>query len=438
MSWPARPVLPIGEFLPVRRPFVVSCVVLALAAAGTGTALALDRPLPAAPPVSAQPAPAVPEATAAAVPSCAAPRAGHFSCLAQVRTAPSPARVTPFVAASTPAGLGPRELAQAYRLPGTVPGTRRLVAVVAAFDDPTAERDLAVYRRTFGLPACTTRNDCFRKVDQRGGRKLPRADRGWSQEIALDLAMVSAGCPRCRILLVEADDTRSTSLGAAVVTAARLGAVAIGNSYGGTGVSDRTHGRFYDHPGVAVVAATGDSGFGTAYPAASTFTVAVGGTSLRRAPGTARGWVETAWKGSGSGCSRANRALPAASRAGTACRGRAVADVSAVADPATGVAVYGPVAARRSGWMTMGGTSASAPLLAALYARAGSVGRGSGVRANALPYAAARSLNDVVRGRNGSCPTRRWCTAGTGWDGPTGLGTPRGLGAFTRRPATAR
>jgi subtilase family serine protease len=200
--------------------------------------------------------------------------------------------VTP--AAATPSGLFPADLQSAYKLPSATAGAGRTVAIVDAFDDPAAESDLGVYRSQFGLPACTTANGCFRKVGQTGTTSLPRKNASWAEEISLDVDMVSATCPLCHILLVEANSNSFANLGAAVNTAARLGATAISNSYGGSDASDSTNGAFYNHPGVAVTASSGDGGFGVEYPASSSFVVAVGGTSLRKAAGTTRGWTESA------------------------------------------------------------------------------------------------------------------------------------------------
>src|SRR6185312_10052206 len=254
--------------------------------------------------------------------------------------------------AATPSGYFPADLQSAYKLPSSTAGAGQTVAIVDAFDDPAAESDLGVYRSQFGLPACTTANGCFRKVGQTGTTSLPRKNASWAEEISLDVDMVSATCPLCHILLVEANSNSFANLGAAVNTAARLGATAISNSYGGSDASDSTNGAFYNHPGVAVTASSGDGGFGVEYPASSSFVVAVGGTSLRKAAGTTRGWTESAWSGAGSGCSAFNTAIPSAASFNTGCARRAVADVSAVADPNTGVAVFDSVPFQGfSGWL---------------------------------------------------------------------------------------
>jgi subtilase family serine protease len=277
-----------------------------------------------------------------------------------------------------------------------------------------------VYRTQFGLPACTTANGCFRKVNQNGGTSYPRADRGWAQEISLDLDMASAICPNCKILLVEASSNSFSNLGAAVNRAATMGASAISNSYGGSESSGETgYEASYDHPGVTV--SSGDGGYGVEYPAASQYVTAVGGTSLSTASNT-RGWAETVWSGAGSGCS-AYITKPTW-QTDTGCSKRTVADVSAVADPNTGVAVYDTYGGS-SGWLVFGGTSVAAPIIAGVYALAGnSTNNGS------IPYSHSSLLFDITSGSNGSCGGSYLCTAGTGYDGPTGLGTPNGSGGF--------
>lgn len=331
--------------------------------------------------------------------------------------------------AAAPVGLTPADLQSAYQLPSSSAGAGATVAIVDAYDDPHAESDLAVYRQQFGLPACTTANHCFRKVDQTGGQALPDPDPGWSGEISLDLDMVSAVCPRCHILLVEADSAAQANLGAAVDTAVRLGADAVSNSYGGPDASDASYGRYYHHPGVAITASAGDSGYGVSYPASSKWVTAVGGTSLRPSTRAGRGWTESVWSGTGSGCSDRNTA-PWQPAATTGCDGRAVADVAAIADPATGVAVYDSETDEgASGWVTFGGTSAGAPIIASVYALAGNT---AGVTDGSYVWThhPSGAFNDVRSGSNGDCPTSRWCTAHSGWDGPTGWGTPHGVAGF--------
>ncbi|MDQ1746089.1 MAG: hypothetical protein QOD07_352 [Frankiaceae bacterium] len=367
--------------------------------------------------------PAAETSTTTQVPVCKRPPHGRVACFAIRVDTRTGGRVRH---ASAPVGLVPADLRSAYALP-TTRGTGHTVAIVDGYDDPSAEHDLAVYRAQFKLPACTTGNGCFRKVDQSGGGHLPAPDPGWSEEISLDLDMVSAVCPRCHVLLVEATSASQANLGVAVDTAARLGAVAVSNSYGGADAPDSTYGRRYHHPGVALTASSGDSGYGVSYPASSRWVTAVGGTSLRRAH-TKRGWEETAWSGAGSGCAGSN-AAPYQSSTTTQCSHRAVADIAAVADPATGVAVYDSYAFEGTGgWLTFGGTSVSAPIIAAVFALAGNT---AGVADGSYVWKHhSGGVNDVTSGSNGSCPTARWCTARRGWDGPTGWGTPKGVAAF--------
>jgi len=322
---------------------------------------------------------------------------------------------------ATPQGLSPAQLRGAYSLTSSGSSTTT-IAIVDAYGDPNAESDLAIYRSQFGLPACTTANGCFRKVDQNGGTNYPRGNTGWAEETSLDLDMVSAICPNCHILLVEAKSATIANLGAAVNRAATMGAAAISNSYGGSDLSDASA-PFYNHPGIAVTASSGDSGFGVQFPASSHFVTAVGGTTLNMS-GTTR-VSETVWSGAGSGCSTLNTALSGAATFNTGCAGRAEADVSAVADPNTGVSV---VDTYRTGttWLVFGGTSVAAPIIAAVYGLAGNT---SSIDNN-FPYAHSSSFHDITSGSNGSCSPSQLCTARTGWDGPTGLGTPNGTGGF--------
>ncbi|MGW7530998.1 putative Ig domain-containing protein [Amycolatopsis sp. NPDC054798] len=376
--------------------------------------------------------------TASALPAAAAPAAAHptarvcaekakpgmVTCFAERQTDTMRAMVAP---GALPGGFGPADLRSAYNL--TAAGSASAtVAIIDSNDDPNAESDLASYRSTYGLPACTTANGCFKKVNQNGQTSpLPSADSGWAGEISLDVDMVSAICPNCHILLVEANQPSMADLGTAVNTAVSMGAKYVSNSYGGgeDGTEPSSDSSYFHHPGVAITASTGDSGYGISYPASSQYVTAVGGTSLSR-NSSARGWGETAWSGAGSGCS-GYVAKPSFQNVTTACSKRAVADVSAVADPQTGVAVYQTYGG--SGWAVYGGTSASAPIIASVYALAGTPGASD--TPGAYPYSHTGNLNDVTSGSNGSCSSSVQCKAGPGWDGPTGLGTPNGTAAFT-------
>jgi subtilase family serine protease len=387
--------------------------------------------------------------TTAILRSCAAPKAHHASCLAllrarQVRLADGTVRAA--APAATPSGYGPADLAAAYKLPTTTAGTGQTVAIVDAYHDPNAESDLAVYRSQFGLPACTSASGCFRQVNQTGGTTPPATDTGWAQEESLDIDMVSAVCPNCKVLLVEASSATDADLTKAVNEAAALGATEISNSYGGSETSSETSlNSAYNHPGIAITASAGDSGYGVEFPAAVPTLTAVGGTSLTHAS-NARGWSETVWgsssgglfglsSGTGSGCS-AYEAKPSWQK-DAGCAKRTVADVSAVADPNTGVAVYDstPDTTGNVGWLEFGGTSVSSPIIASVYALAGNAASTSGA---SFAYAHTSSLFDVTSGSNGSCggvlsggsSKKYLCTGQAGYDGPTGLGTPNGTGAF--------
>ncbi|MGC0314711.1 subtilase family serine protease [Kitasatospora acidiphila] len=376
--------------------------------------------------------------------SCAIPQhAGYLACNALHVTGGTtvstrlahPAAATHTAAAqaaATVSGYGPTDIQSAYNLASAAAsnGAGETVAIVDAQDDPNAEADLAAYRSQFGLRACSTANGCFSKVDENGGTNYPSPDSGWAGEISLDLDMVSATCPNCNILLVEANTASTQDLGTAVNKAVALGAKFVSNSYGGSESADEVSAdsSYYNHPGVAITASAGDSAYGVEYPAASPYVTAVGGTSLTK-DSSARGWSESVWgtsasEGTGSGCS-AYEAKPSW-QTDSGCGNRTVADVSAVADPATGVAVYDTYGA--SGWQVYGGTSASSPIIASVYALAGNPG------ANTTPaadlYANTSALNDVTTGSNGDCGSYL-CTAGPGYDGPTGLGTPNGTAAFS-------
>jgi subtilase family serine protease len=225
------------------------------------------------------------------------------------------------------------------------------------------------------------------------------------------------------------------NLGTAVNRAVTLGAKYVSNSYGGSESSSDTSydSSYFNHAGVAITVSAGDSGYGAEYPAASKYVTSVGGTALAKATSTTRGWSETVWKtssteGTGSGCS-AYDAKPTW-QTDTGCTKRTISDVSAVADPATGVSVYDSYGIT-AGWYTFGGTSASSPIIAGVYALAGTPSTSS--YPASFPYAKAgtSALNDVTSGNNGTCSTTYLCTAQSGYDGPTGLGTPEGVSAFT-------
>ncbi|MGW2570526.1 putative Ig domain-containing protein [Streptomyces sp. NPDC001537] len=361
---------------------------------------------------------------------CATAAPGHASCFAQRRT-DIKQRLASAVAAAAPSGLSPANLHSAYNLPSTG-GSGLTVAVVDAYNDPNAESDLATYRSTYGLSSCTKANGCFKQVSQTGSTtSLPTNDTGWAGEEALDIDMVSAVCPNCNIILVEANSANDTDLGIAENEAVSLGAKFVSNSWGGSESSSQTSEdtSYFKHPGVAITVSAGDSAYGAEYPATSQYVTAVGGTALSTSSNS-RGWTESVWhtsstEGTGSGCSAYD---PKPSwQTDSGCSKRMEADVSAVADPATGVAVYDTYGG--SGWAVYGGTSASSPIIAGVYALAGTPG--SSDYPAKYPYSHTGNLYDVTSGNNGSCSTSYFCTAQTGYDGPTGWGTPNGTTAFT-------
>ena len=318
-----------------------------------------------------------------------------------------------YVPYANPSGLAPSDLRDAYKLPSSG-GNGTLVAIVDAYDSPNAESDLATYRSQFGLPPCTSQNGCFQKVNEQGqASPLPQQDQSWAGEIALDLDMVSAVCPDCRILLVESSSSNMDDFGQSVDTAVKLGAAVVSNSYGGQEDNTVTGGeKYFDHPGVAIFVSSGDNGYNTNYPASSAHVIAVGGTSLVQS-GNSRGWSETAWNNGSSGCSQY---IPKpAWQTDKGCNMRTVADISAVGDPNTGVAIY------QGGWQVYGGTSASSPIVAAAFALLGKASS-----APDFPYKNTGDWFDVTSGSNGSCSGSYLCTAGPGYDGPTGFGTPDG------------
>jgi subtilase family serine protease len=389
---------------------------LALATAGllalSGLALAAG-PADAAPPAgSAAPAHAHKRV-------CNLPVAGRAACDALVVTDAASGR--PLATTSYASGYSPQQLQTAYGPFGTNAPT---VAVVDAYANPNAATDLNVYRQQFGLGAAK-----LTQVNQNGGAiGSVTGNTGWGQEEMLDLEMVSAICPGCSILYVGANSASFSDLAAAVDTAAGRGAKVISNSYGGSEFAGETSLTNWNIPDVAVTVSSGDNGYGVEFPAASAGAIAVGGTTLKLDSTNHRA-SETVWSGAGSGCS-AYITKPAWQH-DSGCSRRTIADVAAVADPSTGVAVYDTYGSTGgANWYVFGGTSVAAPLVGAIYARAGIVDSSSYPVANA--YADAGGLFDVTSGRNGTCSSKRstatayLCTGAVGYDGPTGNGTPKG------------
>lgn len=333
-------------------------------------------------------------------------------------------------------GFAPPELQSAYDLPSGSAGTGQTVAVVDAYDDPDAESDLANYRSHYKLSACTKANECFRKINQTGGSTPPEPGEkavvaAWVDEISLDLDMVSATCPNCHILLVEANSEEEKDLAAAENEAVKAGATEISNSYDIPEASQPA--KFaadYDHPGIPITAAGGDFGWasGVESPAANPWVIAVGGTALKSAKST-RGWSEEVWyeKGSGDGTGSGCSEEPKPSwQLDPECTNRTTNDVAAVGDPNTPVSVYDSYETSDH-WRLVGGTSVATPIVAAAMALAGSYTK-SFAGASALyldDELEPQAFNDVVTGVNGSCGDYL-CEAEIGYDGPSGLGSLNG------------
>ena len=346
-------------------------------------------------------------------------RPGEMRCLALVR---DDAASHEFGPDGSPAGYGPADLQSAYNFNPTG-GSGVTVAIIDAFDNPNLESDLQVYRAQYGLPTCSSSNGCFTKVNQTGGSKLPKGNEGWGAEESLDVDMVSANCPNCKILVVEGTSPTNKDLGTAVATAATLGAATISNSYSGDNYASENTNSPYEQ-NRPVTASAGDGGYGTGFPASSDYTIAVGGTTLTKGGGGSRGWTETVWSGSGSGCVKAS-AKPSW-QTDKGCKYRTVGDIAYDADPNTGVAVYDTYGG--DGWQVYGGTSVSSPAIAAMFAAAGNAGsvQNAGWIWNPANHGASQ-LNDITSGSNGSCKVQYLCNGEVGYDGPTGWGTPNGL-----------
>lgn len=362
------------------------------------------------------------------------------------RSRPSP-NVSSGRSVTSSCGAGPNsgytacQLQDAYRLTSAAGsnGAGETETIVDAYLDSKAFSDLSTYRSAMGLPALTncatsnTTSHCFWQVGQTGSTtSLPsKSNSGWTAEQSLDVDMASAICPNCNIVLVETNSNSFSNLQAGVSAAANFGhnVVSISNSYGGSEASsDTSNDSSYNHPGVAVTVSTGDSGYGVQWPASSPYVTAVGGTTLSLSGST---WNESAWNGAGSGCS-AYEGQPtwqtSVANITSLCSKRAVADVSAEADPNTGVAVYNSTSYQyvRGGWQIWGGTSVASPIIGGVYALANNTGS---INYGSYSYSHTSSIFDVTSGSNGSCGNDL-CNAATGWDGPTGNGTPDGTGAF--------
>jgi hypothetical protein len=299
-------------------------------------------------------------------------------------------------------------------------GTGQTIAIVDAFNDPNIASDLAHFDSTYSIADPPS----FTKVNQRGGTTMPSNDRGWSQEIALDVEYAHAMAPGADILLVEADSSSFTNLDTAVQYAAGQGAAAISMSYGSGEFSGETSvDSVFNHSGTTYMAASGDNGRPGIYPAYSQKVMAVGGTSLTLASNNDY-QSESGWSGSGGGISQyeSQPSYQVGVVTQTSTK-RAIPDLAFVADPNTGVKVYDTYGG--SGTYTIGGTSAASPIMAGLTAivdqgRSYLLGRTSYSSLdflNALYHLPQSDLTDITTGNNGFA-------AGTGYDLVTGRGTP--------------
>jgi streptogramin lyase len=404
---------------------------------------------------STQPAAA---ATTSSVPStsepyrsCPAPTSGRFECedivepAAYLRAKSIAGTISPDEEGTGElGGWSPQNLKSAYKLPATG-GSEQTVAIVDAYNYPDAEADLQVYREHYKLyysgtsTACTRANGCFKKINQKGesaasetASVYPEANAGWAKEMSLDLDMVSAVCPECKLVLVEANNNLSgagSALDIAENEAASLTPDAISNSWGSAGEysSETEEDVYFDHPGVQILFAGGDEGFGAKYPATSPYVISVGGTQLKQ-DSSSRKWSEEVWHNepetgdsTGSGCSVYEEKPSWQSDKG--CAKRTENDVSAVAYHVSAYDSYERTGEER--WTPRTGTSASTPIVAGIDALASSATKLLGADAF---YKKASMLFDIVTGNDGTCTPpaedEYLCTAETAYDGPTGEGTP--------------
>jgi hypothetical protein len=404
--------------------------------------------------------PASPSLPAGTKQACAAPtRIGEEACMLFLRGATTRSGITSDLAPVSGA-YAPTDLQSAYNLTASsaADGAGETVALVDAYADPNLAGDLNTYRTQYHLAACTTSNGCFSELNENGGTSLPTATDptgGWEAEQAADVEMVSAICPNCKILMIEANSTSITDLGNAVNTAAKHTSF-ISNSWGGL---DYPGESFYDslyfnHPGDAVTFASGDLGYGAAYPAASQLVTSVGGTYLTTASNS-RGWTESVWNdqpatvggATQSGCS-ASEGKPSW-QTDSGCANRTQNDVSAVASGPEGVSMYDSfdscAGAPTGSWCSGYGTSLATPIIAAVYALANSPSAMQRTYPSSYLYESGQAANlyPVTTGSDGSCESSRLylCNASdslsNGYNGPAGWGTPDGISAFKNNLTTS-
>jgi hypothetical protein len=356
---------------------------------------------------------------------------GHAEC---------PAVRVPWVSADSPDAVGgafegsgegggytPAEIRAAYKIPGTG-GSGQTVALIDADRDPEAYKNLTTYRARYGLPECTEESGCFKEVNQKGQTKnYPENNTEWGYEISVDLDMLSAACPECKILLVEAENNAVLHLSEAVTEAYNLGANVISNSWNSAETKEfekdwaEWGAKYISHPSVPITADSGDNGYGVSFPASTPYVIAVGGTALRSEPKSERGWVEEVWHGTGSGCALKVEKKPSW-QLDTGCSFRTDNDVAAVASTSTPVSFYDTYGYK--GWENVGGTSVGAPIVAGVEALAETSVKELGAK---IFYEKPGHEFEVTKGNNGTCTPEYLCTAGKGYNGPAGMGALDGV-----------
>jgi hypothetical protein len=367
------------------------------------------------------PSHAIPEWQAKHLAHAACPQVpGQANCTAlidDVKPGPIDHGIQPQVGQNV-SGWWPSDFQTRYNLPSGSKGSGQIVAIVDAYDNPNVASDLAAYRSNFGLGTAT-----FTKYNQNGQTSgFPQGSTGWGLEEDLDVQMVAAVCPKCTIYLIEANGADQSDLQTAEATAVSLGAHIVSNSWGCFGNNNCVNGSYFDTPGVVYVASSGDSGYGTQGPAALATVVSVGGTVLAKSGST---YSETAWHSAGSGC--ATGITKPSWQHDTGCSYRTMNDVSAVAQSVAEYDTYG-----HGGWITVSGTSVSSPMIGGIYGLAGNASSQNAAQGlwklNKKKH--KKELHDITSGSNGTCGGSYLCTAGKGYDGPTGWGTPNGIKAF--------
>jgi hypothetical protein len=335
----------------------------------------------------------------------------------------------------TPQGWTPADLQSAYAIDATL-GAGITVAVTDMFGYSKAEADLAVYRSTFGLPPCTSASGCFKVIDQSGGPPPPDptndSDAAWNAQTAAELDLISAACPLCKILVVLTN--HDDGLLVAQQTAATAGANVISNDWGSSEPDPAASEHYFQTtPPIGIFASASSRGYnnggeGPLFPSTSAHVISVGNTALTKAPGTVRGWTELPLSSGGSACSTQipKPGYQASIISDTVCKYRAACDVAA---DSTNLAMY-----YKGGWVVGGGIAS--PLAAAIFAMTGNALAGP-----SFPYANPSAFWDILgsaSNQNGSCGAPL-CIAGSGWDGPTGIGTPNGtvLAQIGSRPSPA-